>query len=191
MKKYLFILGLAGMALFTACSTADDMVAEAPNGTPSDNQTSETTLIAEASLNSEESISLGIGQSLGYTTRAVLNPTDVVGGYGNFTTEDGRYIGVFCLSTGTQTGANVPDAVASNYWDDDANGELGGLLVKLKDVPAKVTNSGSTYSFKFWRTSTDKEEHYYYPMSNWMKYNFYAYYPQTNSSTTVIDERTV
>ena len=31
MKKYLFILGLVGTALFTACSSADDLTEEKPN----------------------------------------------------------------------------------------------------------------------------------------------------------------
>ena len=188
MNKYLFILGFAGTALFSACSSADDLVAEKPIESSPDEQAKRTAIIVEASQNSEELITLGIGQSRGYT-RTPINPSDVVGGYGNFTTEDGRYIGVFCLSTGTQSGvSNIPAAVASNHWSADADGELGGLLVKLKDVPAKVTKSGSTYSFKFWRITGDKEEHYYYPMGNWMKYNFYAYYPQTNSSTINIEE---
>ena len=189
MKKYLFILGIVGTALFTACSTADDLVSEKPNETPPVEEPKETAIIVEASQDSEEPITLGIGQSRGYT-RTPLNSTEVdVEGYGNFTTEDGRYIGVFCLATGTQTGvSNIPTAVASNHWSADDNGQLGGLLVKLKDVPAKVTNSGSTYSFKFWRITGDKEEHYYYPMGNLMKYNFYAYYPQTNSSSINIEE---
>ena len=186
MNKFLYILGLAGVALFSACSTSDDL---SIGDSSAVDKAKESVLIYEAGQNSEVPITLGVGQSRGLT-RAPLNSTDVdVEGYGNFTTEDGRYIGVFCLATGTQNGvSNIPTAVATNHWSADANGELGGLLVKLKDVPAKVTQSGSTYSFKFWRITGDKEEHYYYPMSNWMKYNFYAYYPQSNSSTIVINE---
>ena len=190
MNKYLYILGLAGAALFSACSNSDDLsIVESP----AVDKAKESVLIYEAGQNSEVPITLGISQSRGYT-RTPINPSDVVGGYGNFTTEDSRYLGVFCLATGKQADvdvSNIPDAVAINHWNADANGELGGLLVKLKDVPAKVTKSGSAYSLKFWRITGDKEEHYYYPMCNWMKYNFYAYYPQTNSSTTVIDESTV
>ena len=178
MNKYLYILGLAGAALFSACSTSDDL---SIGETPAIDKAKESVLIYEASQDSEEPITLGIGQSRGYT-RTPLD-TDVDEGFGNFKTESNRFIGVFCLATGTQTGADVPDAVASNHWSDDANGQLGGLLVKLKDVPAIVRYSSSTYNFKFWNTTTGKEEHYFYPMSNWMKYNFYAYYPQFNSST--------
>ena len=187
MKKYLFILGLVGTALFSACSTADDLVSEKPNEAPPVEEPKETAIIVEASQDSEEPITLGIGQSRGYT-RTPLD-TDVDEGFGNFKTESNRFIGVFCLATGTQTGvSNIPDAVASNHWSADASGGLGGLLVKLKDVPAIVRYSSSTYNFKFWNTTTGKEEHYFYPMSNWMKYNFYAYYPQFNSSTIEIGE---
>ena len=184
MNKYLYILGLAGAALFSACSTSDDL---SIGETPAIDKAKESVLIYEASQDSEEPITLGIGQSRGYT-RTPLD-TDVDEGFGNFKTESNRFIGVFCLATGTQTGvSNIPDAVASNHWSDDDDGELGGLLVKLKDVPAIVRYSSSTYNFKFWNTTTGKEEHYFYPMSNWMKYNFYAYYPQFNPSTIVIDE---
>ena len=152
MNKYLYILGLAGAALFSACSTSDDL---SIGETPAIDKAKESVLIYEASQDSEEPITLGIGQSRGYT-RTPLD-TDVDEGFGNFKTESNRFIGVFCLATGTQTGADVPDAVASNHWSDDA-------------------------------TTTGKEEHYFYPMSNWMKYNFYAYYPQFNSSTIKIGE---
>ena len=184
MNKYLYILGLAGAALFSACSTSDDL---SIGETPAIDKAKESVLIYEASQDSEEPITLGIGQSRGYT-RTPLD-TDVDEGFGNFKTESNRFIGVFCLATGTQTGvSNIPDAVASNHWSADASGGLGGLLVKLKDVPAIVRYSSSTYNFKFWNTTTGKEEHYFYPMSNWMKYNFYAYYPQFNSSTIKIGE---
>ena len=154
MNKYLYILGLAGAALFSACSTSDDL---SIGETPAIDKAKESVLIYEASQDSEEPITLGIGQSRGYT-RTPLD-TDVDEGFGNFKTESNRFIGVFCLATGTQTGADVPDAVASNHWSDDANGQLGGLLVKLKDVPAIVRYSSSTYNFKFWNTTTGKEEH--------------------------------
>ena len=161
MKKYLFILGLVGTALFSACSTADDLVSEKPNEAPPVEEPKETAIIVEASQDSEEPITLGIGQSRGYT-RTPLD-TDVDEGFGNFKTESNRFIGVFCLATGTQTGvSNIPDAVASNHWSADASGGLGGLLVKLKDVPAIVRYSSSTYNFKFWNTTTGKEEHYHH-----------------------------
>ena len=186
MNKYLYILGFAGAALLSACSSSDDL---SIGDTSAVDKAKESVLIYEAGQNSEVPITLGICQSRGLTRTPIKSPVVDGDGYGNFTTEDGRYLGVFCLATGTQTGvSNIPTAVASNHWSADANGELGGLLVKLKDVPAKVTKSSSTYSFKFWRTSTDNEEHYYYPMSSWMKYNFYAYYPQSNSSTIEIHE---
>lgn len=83
MKKYLFILGIVGTALFTACSTADDLVAEKPIETPPVEEPKETAIIVEASQDSEEPITLGVGQSRGYT-RTPLNSKDVdVEGYGD------------------------------------------------------------------------------------------------------------
>ena len=171
MKKYLFILGLVGTALFTACSTADDLISEDPNGTPPDDQATETALIAEASQNSDVSIALVAGQSRGYT-RAPIDPTDVVDGYGKFKTETGRYLGVFCLATGKQTGvSNIPSSIKNCDWKECANNDL---VVRLKNVPAIVDAEG----FKFWNTTDDQLQYYYYPMASWLKYNFYAYYPR-------------
>ena len=182
MKKYLFIFGLLGTALFTACSTSDDLISEKPIETPSDDHNSVTTLIAEGSLNSEVPIALGIGQSRGLT-RAPLDPSD---GNGNFATPEGKYLGVFCLATGTQSGVdvdNIPSAISDNNWNTADDEE--GLIVRLKNVPAKVTTDGTSSSVKFWDTTNDLEQHYYYPMGNWMKYNFYAYYPRQNETVTV------
>ena len=171
MKKYLFILGLVGTALFTACSTADDLISEDPNGTPPDDQATETALIAEASQNSEVPISLGLGLDR-VTTRSVLTP----GAEREFSTEEGKYLGVFCLATGTQSHVdNIPSEISGNKWvKDDAT----GLLVRLSNVPAKVTKAGSISNVQFWDITNDRVQHYYYPMGNWMTYNFYAYYPR-------------
>ena len=171
MNKYLFILGFVGTALFTACSTADDLTAEDPNGTPPDDHATETALIAEASQNSDVSIALVAGQTRGYT-RAPIDPTDVVDGYGKFKTETGRYLGVFCLATGKQAGvSNIPSSIKNCDWKECANNDL---VVRLKNVPAIVDAEG----FKFWNTTDDQLQYYYYPMASWLKYNFYAYYPR-------------
>jgi hypothetical protein len=180
MNKYLFILGLVGTALFTACSTADELTAEKPIETPPDDRGSVTTLIAEESQNSEVPITLGVSQGRGLT-RKPLDPSDA---NGNFETSDGKYLGVFCLATGTQSGVdNIPSAISDNKWNTADDEE--GLIVRLKNVPAKVTTDGTTSSVQFWDTTNEQEQHYYYPMSNWMKYNFYAYYPRQNETVTV------
>jgi len=189
MKKYLFILGLVGTALFTACSTADDLISEKPIETPPDDQPSITTIIAEASQDSEEPITLGIGQSRGYT-RAPINPSDVVEGYGNFETESNRYLGVFCLATGTQSGVdNIPSVISDNKWN--TTGDDGELIVWLRNVPAKVVTTEvspgvKTCDVKFVDPGNlSNEKSYFYPMGNWMKYNFYAYYPRQDETVEV------
>jgi hypothetical protein len=113
MNKYLFILGFVGTALFTACSTADDLVSEKPIETPPVEEPKETTLLVEARQNSEIPITLGVGQSRGIT-RSPMSPDEE----GNFTTEDGKYLGVFCLATGTQANeSNIPTMIKNFKWN--------------------------------------------------------------------------
>lgn len=177
MNKYLFILGFVGTALFTACSTADDLASDKPNETPSVEEPKETSLIVEASQNSEVPITLGVGQSRGLT-RAVLNPDDA---NGNFKTEAGKYLGVFCLATGTQANeSNIPTIIKNFKWNTDPAEDEEGLIVRMRNVPAKVTTDGTTSDVAFLDPEAlpgENSTSYYYPMGNWLKYNFYAYYP--------------
>ena len=92
MNKYLFILGLVGTALFSACS-ADDLTTVLP---PEE----EEAIVVEAGKDSDVPIALGARTERGMT-RAPLDPD----GAGNFETPDGQFIGVFCLAGGRQTGA--------------------------------------------------------------------------------------
>ena len=182
MKKYLYILGFAGVVLFTACSTSDDLVAENPIETPPAEQTKEQAIIVEASQDSEVPIILGTGQSRGYT-RAPIDPTGVEDRYGYFKTEDGRYLGVFCLATGTQDGANVPTSL-DQKWKNSVDNDM---VVRLSNVPAKVAIDGNVTFMDpddlSAVTPIETTKHYYYPVANWMKYNFYAYYPYDDGST--------
>ena len=179
MKKYLFIIGFAGMALFTACSTADDLVSEKPIETPPVEEPKETTLLVEARQNSEIPITLGVGQSRGIT-RSPMNPD----GEGNFTTEDGKYLGVFCLATGTQANeSNIPTMIKNFKWNTAPADDEDGLIVRMRNVPAQVTTDGSTSNVVFLDSTTlvnptPTQQEWYYPMGNWLKYNFYAYYPR-------------
>ncbi len=159
MNKYLYILSLAGAALFSACSTSDDLSIV---DSPIVDKEKEAALIFEAGQNSEVPITLGIGQRRGYT-RAPL-----VSGEGDiFSTEADKYIGVFCLATDYQS-SNHP---IENKWSAD---DETGLNVRMKNVPAEVVYGAVTFRDP---DNTANEKSYYYPMSNWMKYNFYAYYP--------------
>ena len=179
MNKYLFILGLVGTALFTACSTADDLVSEKPIETPPVEEPKETTLLVEARQNSEIPITLGVGQSRGIT-RSPMNPD----GEGNFTTEDGKYLGVFCLATGTQANeSNIPTMIKNFKWNTAPADDEDGLIVRMRNVPAQVTTDGSTSNVVFLDSTTlvnptPTQQEWYYPMGNWLKYNFYAYYPR-------------
>ena len=175
MNKYLYILGLAGAALFSACSNSEDL---SIGESPTIDEVKESALIYEASQNSEVPITLGI--SRGYT-RKPLDPSDASG---NFETPDGKYFGVFCLATGTQSGVDVskiPSAIREYRWYTT---DTENLIVRLKNVPAKVRKVGTTSDVIFVDPdNTSNEKYYYYPMTNWMKYNFYAYYPRQGDGT--------
>ena len=166
MNKYLFILGLAGTALFSACSTSDDLTSEEPNGAPAVDKAKEAALILEARQDSEIPITLGTGERRGMT-RAPLDPG--VGGV--FSTEPGKYLGVFCLATGYQSSYASNPPIANNWTNDDAT----GLIVRMKNVPATVTAGNVAFT----------DHNYYYPIGNWMTYNFYAYYPRQDETVTI------
>lgn len=165
MNKYLYILGLAGAALFSACSNSDDLLIEDFSAVDKEK---ESVLIFEAGQNSEVPITLGAGQSRGYT-RAVLNPTDASG---IFKTEPGKHLGVFCLATGYQYPYSDPEKhpIENNWASDDT-----GLIVRMKNVAATVADGNVTFN----------DHDYYYPIGKWMEYNFYAYYPRQEETVTI------
>ena len=173
MNKYLFILGIVGTALLTACSSDDLTTVLLPE--------EERTLVVEAGKDSDVPITLGVSSSRGLT-RAVVNPD----ASGNFTTEAGKYLGVFCLATDIQSNVDesvIPEVIRTNNWNTAAEDDKAGLIVRMNNVPAKVTTDGTTSDVTFLDASTlinptPSVQHYYYPMGNWMKYNFYAYYPR-------------
>ena len=173
MNKYLFILGIVGTALLTACSS-DDLTM-----IPSSEE--EESIVVEAGKDSDVPITLGVSSSRGLT-RAVVNPD----ASGNFTTEAGKYLGVFCLATDIQSNVDesvIPEVIRTNNWNTAAEDDKAGLIVRMNNVPAKVTTDGTTSDVTFLDASTltnptPSVQNYYYPMDNWMKYNFYAYYPR-------------
>ena len=180
MNKYLFILGLVGTALFSACSTSDDLTLEEPNRASTVDRAKEAALILEAGQDSEIPITVGVGDRRGMT-RSVLNPKDEAG---NFETENGKYLGVFCLAMGTHSGvSNIPATISANNWNTAPADDQAGLIVRMKNIPAKVTTDLTTSDVKFWDITNDRALHYYYPMGNWMWYNFYAYYPRQGDET--------
>ncbi len=173
MNKYLFILGIVGTAMLAACSSDDLTTVLSP--------VEERTLVVEAGKDSDVPITLGVSSSRGLT-RAVVNPD----ASGNFKTEEGKYLGVFCLATDIQSNVDesvIPEVIRTNNWNTAAEDDKAGLIVRMNNVPAKVTTDGTTSDVTFLDASTltnptPSVQHYYYPMGNWMKYNFYAYYPR-------------
>jgi len=157
MNKYLFILGIVGSAFIFGC-TSDDLAM-----VPSLEE--ERALIVEASQDSDVPITLGIASSRG-VTRSPLEG-------GDLSIPNDEYLGVFCLSTGIQSGVDasiLPTNIQRNNWKDDDT----GLLVRMKNVPASVSSGNVTFK----KSDASVDQTYYYPMGNWMKYNFYAYYPR-------------
>jgi len=169
MNKYLYILGLVGTALLSACSTSDDL---SRGDSSSVDKTKESVLIYEAGQNSEVPITLGVGQSRGYTRAPIgdesENPT-----YSSFSTEAGKYLGVFCLATDYQTPYKTNHPIDNN-WKEDGT----GLSAWMKNVPATTSNVDGKVAFL--NHDRTGEQSYYYPLGNWMKYNFYTYYPWQN-----------
>ena len=186
MKKYLFILGLVGTALLTACSTADDLVADIPS---TDLTEEEKAMIVEAGLDSDVPITLGSAGSSRATTRTTIDSE----GDSLFVTPNGQYLGVFCLAQGKQVGAPsfVPDG-SSILWNSS------DYAMWLNNIPAKVLkHEASTdspidggydypYSYvQFMKDDCSSTKAYYYPFGNWYYYDFFAYYPRVDGNVWV------
>ena len=174
MNKNIYILGLVGAALFSACSTSDDL---SIGDSSAVDTAKESVLIYEAGQNSEVPITLGVGQSRGYTRAPIgdesENPT-----YSSFSTEAGKYLGVFCLATDYQTPYKTNHPIDNN-WKEDGT----GLSAWMKNVPATTSNVDGKVAFL--NHDRKGEQSYYYPLGNWMKYNFYTYYPWQKESVKV------
>lgn len=176
MNKYIFILGMTTMALFAACSTDDGLDAEEMARLEKER---EAALLAEAISDSEIPITIGTGSHSNFNvTRAPLNPDP----NGLFETENGKYLGVFCLAKEKQTGAPSSVTQLSDIkWT--ITDEYRDLIIKMSNIPAKVTTSGTQSSVTFlnqtdFANGTETPETWFYPMNDWVRYNFYAYYPR-------------
>lgn len=180
MNKYIFILGMTAMALFAACSTDEGLDAEEMARLEKER---EAAILAEAISDSEIPITIGTGTHSNYNvTRAPLNPD----ANGLFATETGKYLGVFCLAVGKQTSAPTTiSALSSIDWT--ITSEYKDLIVKMRNVPARVTNMGTYSDVTFLNETalaggTETAETWFYPMNDWVRYNFYAYYPRQNET---------
>ena len=201
MKKYLFILGLVGTALFTACSTADDLVAEIPSQGLTDE---EKALIVEAGQDSDVPITLGSVASSRAMTRTPIDPflgtilfeTPFDEDYPNPAAGKSQYLGVFCLAMGKQEGA--PSVAVAT---DDIKWSTHQYVNWLNNVPAKVSKFDHTsgddspiagggadedFSYiQFMKGDYTGTRFYYYPFGNWYYYDFFAYYPRQTSGIDV------
>ncbi len=173
MNKYLFILGLVGTALLSACSADDLTTALSPE--------EERTLVVEAGMDSDIPITLGSmgGRSSGMTRTPIVSTDNL------FETQDG-YLGVFCMAMGKQEDApTIKNVIPASGDDIHWNTHLYSKW--MDNVPAKVTTDGSTSAVTFLDattlsapTPTDKE--CYYPFGNWYYYDFFAYYPRQDNA---------
>jgi len=190
MKKYLFIFGLVGTALFTACSSADDLVADIPSQGLSEE---EKAMIIEAGQDSDVPITLGTVANSRAMTRTPIEPET---GTTLFTTPANQYLGVFCLAQGKQAGAPsiVPDD-GNILWNSS------DYAMWLNNIPAKVLkhNAGDAspitggdaqnYSYvQFMKDDFSGTKFYYYPFGNWYYYDFYAYYPRQASGNVWVGQ---
>ena len=186
MNKYLFIFGLVGTALFTACSSADDLTEEKPNEASAVDKAKEATLILEAGQDSDVPIALGMLGSRRYAmTRLPLESTDFQISGGN--------LSVYCLATGIQVGAPnisaIPASADDIVWNDP--NKIANWLVNQPAIvsyyngtgASPITGGSSSYSYiQFWKDGVVKER--YYPFGNWYSYDFFAYYPRVGDAST-------
>ena len=184
MNKYLFILGFAGMALFSACSTSDELAADIPIPSPGLTE-EEKALIVEAGKDSDVPITLGSVASSRAATRSPLEST-------GFQIPDGR-LSVYCLATDIQAGAPnisaIPGSKEDIKWDGSVT--FADWLVNQPAIVSYYNGTGdspiaggsSAYSYiQFWKDGAVKER--YYPFGNWYSYDFFAYYPRVGNSDT-------
>ena len=179
------------MALFSACSTSDDLTADIPPSSGLSEE--EKALIIEAGKDSDVPITLG---SVGSSRATTRTPIDSDGG-DLFVTPAGQYLGVFCLAQGIQAGAPDIDAIP----DTDADVKWNGTCQHanwLENIPAEVCKhtsgdpspigGGGSQDYSYIQFKTDDfsgNKIYYYPFGNWYHYDFFAYYPRQASVTTI------
>ena len=181
MKKYLFILGLVGTALISACSADDLTTVLSPE--------EERALVVEAGKDSDMPIILGSVGNGRAITRSPLESSD-------FHISDGN-LSVYCLAKGIQTGApNISAIPASDdeiVWNDPNN--IANWLVNKPAIVSYYNGTGDSpipgasgpYSYiQFWKESAVKER--YYPFGNWYSYDFFAYYPRVGDANTSYSE---
>ena len=194
MKKYLFFLSAVSIALFTACSSEEDLAEVNSGMTPEE----EAAITAEANLDSEVQIRLGMGsQSSSTVTRAPLESDAVTG---LFETPDGKYLGIYCLAQQQQEGVTLPSSWASESidWSTTHSDRLWYLMSRNQAAKVVKVTGGSIGNVELGNQETVSEVQfvngnatmiYYYPYGNWYNYYFYGYYPRQETGITEDDNR--
>ena len=184
MNKYLFIIGFAGMALFSACSTSDELAADIPIPSPGLTE-EEKALIVEAGKDSDVPITLGSVANSRATTRTPIDSDDGTDLF-EITGSNDQYLGVFCLAQGKQAGAPslVPDN-ANILWNSSEYAKwldnVPAIVLKHNAGDASPITGGDAqnYSYvQFMKDDLSDTKVYYYPFGNWYYYDFFAYYPR-------------
>lgn len=167
MRNRIFLIGCLTLGLLAGCAN-DDAVSDDNNIT--------LPLIPD---NSDVKIQISSGSG----TRAAMNPDE----NGAFETTD---LGIFCLAnrfvTNTQLEQSITWTPASSF------AKYYRLLDNIEAKAVKSNDGSSTYTdIRF--VEDGKEVTKYYPLSNWLTYQFYGYYPRTgaaitNGSTKVLAE---
>ena len=173
MNKYLFIIGFAGMALFSACSTSDELAADIPIPSPGLTE-EEKALIVEAGKDSDVPITLGSVANSRAMTRTPIEPEI---GTTLFTTPANQYLGVFCLAQGKQAGAPLWNSSEYAKWLDNVPAKV--LKHTAGDASPITGGDAQNYSYvQFMKDDLSGTKVYYYPFGNWYYYDFFAYYPR-------------
>ena len=199
MKKYLFILSLVGTALFTACSTADDLVADIPSTGLTEE---EKAIIVEAGLDSDVPITLGnvVSRKSGMTRTSIesdahdLFETPFDENYPNPAAGKSQYLGVFCLAMGKQDGAPSSAVATDNIkWNTHVytnwlNNKPARVLKHAASTVSPIDGGyGENYSYiQFMKDDYTDTQVYYYPFGNWYYYDFFAYYPKQDDANVSI-----
>ena len=178
MNKYLFILGLVGTALISACSADDLTTVLSPE--------EEEAIVVEAGKDSDVPITLGVGVGRAMTRTPIESDVNSL-----FNTPDAQYFGVSCFATGIQDGApkigKIPTSDENIKWSP-AYFTTYPYANWLDNVPAKVASDGTKSVITFLDASTlptETNKVYYYPFGNWYHYDFFAYYPRQAIVTTI------
>ena len=176
MNKYIFILGLVGTALLSACSSDDLAMVLSPE--------EEETIVVEAGKDSDVPITLGVGMGRAITRTPIESDANSL-----FNTPDGQYFGVSCLATGIQDGAPKISKIPAN--DEGIKWSAAYYTTYpyanwFENVPAKVTSNSTQSVITLLDALTlPTSKDYYYPFGNWYHYDFFAYYPRQASINTI------